>query len=38
MYKEVVKGINTKTSVRGSRVKYLHMPKPLVQMFDLENP
>ena len=26
MYKEVIKGINTKTRVRGSRVKYFHKP------------
>jgi len=26
MYKEVIKGIDTKTRVRGSRVKYLHKP------------
>jgi len=38
MYKEVVKAIDTKTRVRGSRVKYLHKPKPWVQWIDLENP
>ena len=36
MYKEVIKGINTKTRVQGSRVKYLH--KPGVQLIDLKNP